>query len=46
MTEWINWSGIESARPSSVEDPADTAAIVASIERARSAGPMYSAVGG
>lgn len=45
MTEWINWSGIESARPSSIEDPADTAAIVASIERARAAGSTVKMVG-
>ncbi len=45
MSEWINWSGIESARPSSVEDPADTAAIVASIERARAAGSTVKMVG-
>ena len=45
MSEWINWSGIESARPSSIEDPADTAAIVASIERARAAGSTVKMVG-
>jgi FAD-linked oxidoreductase len=45
VTEWINWSGIESARPSSIEDPADTAAIVASIERARTAGSTVKMVG-
>jgi FAD-linked oxidoreductase len=45
VTEWINWSGIESARPSSIEDPADTAAIVASIERARAAGSTVKMVG-
>ncbi|GAA1155362.1 D-arabinono-1,4-lactone oxidase [Nocardioides aquiterrae] len=36
MTEWRNWSGLESARPRRVEEPADTAAIVAAVERARS----------
>jgi len=36
VTEWTNWSGLESARPQRVEEPADTAAIVAAVERARS----------
>lgn len=36
MNEWVNWSGLASARPARVEDPADTAAIVAAVERARS----------
>lgn len=35
MTEWSNWSGLESARPDRVESPADTAAVVAAVERAR-----------
>ena len=35
MTEWRNWSGLEAARPARVEEPADTAAIVAAVERAR-----------
>jgi FAD-linked oxidoreductase len=35
VTEWKNWSGLESARPQRVEEPADTAAIVAAVERAR-----------
>jgi FAD-linked oxidoreductase len=35
VTEWRNWAGIESARPTRVEEPADTAAIVAAVERAR-----------
>ncbi|HEU5039153.1 MAG TPA: D-arabinono-1,4-lactone oxidase [Nocardioides sp.] len=35
MTEWTNWSGLETARPGRVEEPADTAAIVAAVERAR-----------
>jgi FAD-linked oxidoreductase len=42
---WINWSGIESAQPSSVEDPADTAAIVAAVERARTTGSTVKMVG-
>lgn len=33
---WTNWAGIESAQPARTEDPADTAAIVAAVERARS----------
>ncbi len=36
MSEWRNWSGLESVRPSRVEEPADTAAVVAAVERARS----------
>lgn len=35
MSEWSNWAGNESARPARVEEPADTAAIVAAVERAR-----------
>jgi L-gulono-1,4-lactone dehydrogenase len=35
VSEWRNWSGLEAARPERVEDPADTAAIVAAVERAR-----------
>jgi len=35
VSEWINWSGLESSRPTRVEEPADTAAIVAAVERAR-----------
>jgi L-gulono-1,4-lactone dehydrogenase len=35
VTEWKNWAGLESARPQRVEDPADTAAVVAAVERAR-----------
>lgn len=35
MTEWKNWSGLETAAPGRVEEPADTAAIVAAVERAR-----------
>jgi L-gulono-1,4-lactone dehydrogenase len=35
VNEWRNWSGLESARPTRVEEPADTAAIVTAVERAR-----------
>lgn len=35
MTEWRNWSGLESARPQRVEEPDGTAAIVAAVARAR-----------
>ena len=35
VNEWRNWSGLESVRPERVEEPADTAAIVAAVERAR-----------
>ena len=45
MTTWTNWSGIESARPQRVEEPADTAAIVAAVERARTEGTTLKMVG-
>ena len=45
MSEWKNWSGLESARPQRVEEPADTAAIVAAVERARSEGSTVKMVG-
>ncbi|WP_166139819.1 D-arabinono-1,4-lactone oxidase [Nocardioides ochotonae] len=35
MTEWTNWSGLETAHPRRVVEPADTAAIIAEVERAR-----------
>jgi len=35
VNEWVNWSKLESARPERIEEPADTAAIVAAVERAR-----------
>jgi FAD-linked oxidoreductase len=35
VSEWRNWSGIESAHPSRVEEPTDAAAVVAAVERAR-----------
>lgn len=44
-TEWKNWSGLEAARPARVEEPADTAAIVAAVERARSEGSTLKMVG-
>ncbi|WP_028635810.1 D-arabinono-1,4-lactone oxidase [Nocardioides sp. URHA0032] len=46
MTEsWRNWSGLETARPSRVEEPVDTAAIVGAVERARSEGSTVKMVG-
>lgn len=45
MNEWSNWSGLESARPSRVEEPADSAAVVAAVERARSEGTTVKMVG-
>ncbi|GAW52183.1 MULTISPECIES: D-arabinono-1,4-lactone oxidase [unclassified Nocardioides] len=45
MSEWRNWSGLESASPARVEEPADTAAIVAAVERARSEGTTVKMVG-
>ena len=35
MTVWRNWSGLETATPTRVEEPADVAAVVAAVERAR-----------
>lgn len=45
MSEWRNWAGLESSRPERVEDPADTAAIVAAVERARAEGSTVKMVG-
>jgi len=45
VSEWSNWSGLESARPARVEEPADTAAVVAAIERARTEGTTVKMVG-
>ncbi|MFC7497418.1 MULTISPECIES: D-arabinono-1,4-lactone oxidase [unclassified Nocardioides] len=45
MSNWQNWSGIESALPARVEEPADTAAVVAAVERARSEGTTLKMVG-
>jgi FAD-linked oxidoreductase len=45
ITGWRNWSGLESARPTRVEEPADTAAVVAAIERARAEGSTVKMVG-
>jgi len=36
VAQWRNWSGLETAFPSRVEEPADVAAVVAAVERARS----------
>jgi FAD-linked oxidoreductase len=43
--EWRNWSGLESARPSRVSEPADLAAVVAEVERARAEGSSVKMVG-
>lgn len=45
MTEWTNWSGLESARPLRVEEPTGTAAIVAAVRRARDEGSTVKMVG-
>ncbi|MCW2793953.1 MAG: L-gulono,4-lactone dehydrogenase [Nocardioides sp.] len=45
MSEWSNWSGLESARPTRVEQPADTAAVVSAVERARAEGSTVKMVG-
>jgi L-gulono-1,4-lactone dehydrogenase len=45
VAEWKNWSGLETARPERVEEPADTAAIVAAVERARADGSTVKMVG-
>jgi FAD-linked oxidoreductase len=42
---WRNWSGLEAARPTRVEEPADTAAIVAAVDRARAEGATLKMVG-
>ena len=43
--EWRNWSGLESARPDRVTEPADVAAVVAEVERARSEGTSVKMIG-
>lgn len=45
MSEWNNWSGLESARPERSVEPVDTAAIVTEIERARAARSTVKMVG-
>ena len=42
---WRNWAGLETARPERVESPADTAAIVAAVERARTEGSTVKMIG-
>ena len=42
---WRNWSGLESATPARVEEPADTAAVVDAIEKARADGGTVKMVG-
>ncbi len=45
VSEWRNWSGLESARPARVEEPAHAAAVVAAVERARAEGTTVKMVG-
>jgi FAD-linked oxidoreductase len=45
VSTWKNWSGLETAEPARVEAPADTAAIVAAVERARTEGTTVKMVG-
>ncbi|MBZ5741367.1 D-arabinono-1,4-lactone oxidase [Nocardioides mangrovi] len=45
MSEWSNWSGLESSRPQRVEEPADVAGVVAAVERARAEGTTVKMVG-
>ncbi|MBB6626221.1 FAD-binding protein [Nocardioides sp. KIGAM211] len=35
VDEWRNWAGLEATRPTRVEQPTSTAAVVAAVERAR-----------
>ena len=43
--EWRNWSGLETARPQRVGYPADTAGVVAAVERARAEGSTVKMAG-
>ncbi|GCD89414.1 D-arabinono-1,4-lactone oxidase [Nocardioides sp. LS1] len=45
MSEWRNWSGLESATPVVVEEPRDTAEIVALVEKARANGTTVKMAG-
>ncbi len=45
MTEWRNWSGLESARPDEVVHPRDTEGVVAAVTRARATGTTLKMVG-
>ncbi len=45
MSTWKNWSGIETSEPIRTEEPADTAAIVAAVERARTEGTTVKMIG-
>ncbi len=45
MAEWVNWSGLERARPRRVVEPVDTAAVVAAVERARREGTTVKMIG-
>jgi FAD-linked oxidoreductase len=43
--EWSSWSGLASATPTEVAHPADTAAVVTAVERARARGGTVKMVG-
>lgn len=45
MTTWSNWSGLATASPTRTEEPRDTSAVVAAVERARSEGTTLKMVG-
>lgn len=45
MTTWRNWSGLESARPTHVVEPADAEAVAAEVRAAREAGSRVKMVG-
>lgn len=45
MTVWSNWARLESATPSRVESPSDTAAVAAAVVRAREEGTGVKMVG-
>ncbi|MFC4784745.1 D-arabinono-1,4-lactone oxidase [Nocardioides sp. MAHUQ-72] len=45
MEQWRNWSGLESATPTWVEEPEDTAAVVTAVEKARADGGTVKMVG-
>ncbi len=45
MSEWRNWSGLESSSPSRVSEPRDAATVVAEVQRARAEGTTVKMVG-
>ncbi len=45
MTSWSNWSGLESAHPTRVVEPADAEAVAAEVRAAREAGARVKMVG-